>query len=100
MIQVVNKKTFKNTGYGIEYIGRPSVFGNPFRIKDENERPVVIKQYEDYFRKHKDLMMKDELDRLAYIAKNIDLYLVCWCAPKLCHGNIIKLYLEWRLMYE
>jgi hypothetical protein len=36
-----------------------------------------------------------ELKRLAGLAKQEDLTLVCWCAPKLCHGDIVKSSIEW-----
>jgi hypothetical protein len=36
-----------------------------------------------------------ELRRLAELAKQGDLTLVCWRPPKLCHGAIVKSSIEW-----
>lgn len=41
-IHVVNKRTFKGEGI---YVGRPSILGNPFKMKDEADRERVIQEY-------------------------------------------------------
>lgn len=94
MITVTNKKS---GGKG-EYIGRPSPLGNPFRIKGNGGREEVIRKYREW------LMWKIgcanepiilELCRLYEIwQREGKLTLVCWCAPKACHGDVIKEILE------
>lgn len=64
------------------YIGRPSKWGNPFSIGKDGTREEVVEKYRTYLLSHTDLVeqAKKELG-----GKN----LVCFCAPKLCHGNIL-----------
>lgn len=101
MITVRNRRTYSGPGY---YIGRPSIFGNPFSMADKNdleERTEVIKQY----RKHLGILLRDneiarllrdnkmaqdEIRRLVRLAQKSDLNLVCWCAPLACHGDVLK----------
>ena len=66
------------------YIGRGSVYGNPYVIGKHGTREEVIDKY------RKDL--KDCLDDpetqealLALDGKD----LVCFCAPKPCHGDVL-----------
>jgi hypothetical protein len=96
-ISVRNKRSWKGAG---EYIGRPSVLGNPFFLADKNDdamRHRVIKDYKFWITQHihnKNKPVLEELVRLAKIAELGDLNLICWCAPKACHGDIIKRILE------
>ncbi len=64
------------------YIGRPSKFGNPFEIGKDGTREEVIAKYKEYLRGNKPLqkLVKQEL-----LGKD----LVCYCAPKPCHGDIL-----------
>ena len=41
--------------------------------------------------------VKEELTRLADLARRGPLVLVCWCAPKACHADIIREVLEGML---
>jgi hypothetical protein len=64
------------------YIGRPSKFGNPFRTGPDGDRDEVIDKYEAYLLANPALIAaaKREL-------RGLDL--ICWCAPKRCHGDIL-----------
>lgn len=64
------------------YIGRPSKWGNPFKARSQNDRDDVIDKYEEMLRSSPDLVF-DIMNEL----KGKDL--VCHCAPKRCHGDII-----------
>ena len=64
------------------YIGRPSKWGNPFRISVENSREEAVKKFESY------VLGNPEL--LKNIAELRGKSLGCWCYPELCHGNILK----------
>jgi len=68
---------------GSVYIGRPSPFGNPFSIGKDGSREEVIEKYRQWLQDQPRLIkiMKREL-------KGKDL--VCFCAPKPCHGDVIK----------
>lgn len=89
----VGKKWEKNA----QYIGRGSPLGNPFYMADESQRDTVCDHYQVWF-DHKvadlDPQVMRELDRLYLLAKQGDLVLGCFCAPKRCHGETIKAYLE------
>ena len=94
-IKVVNKRS----GTPGEYVGRPSVLGNPFTIGHDGTRDEVITKYRRWLWDHmipgSDVLA--EIDRLA--EKFIDqrgLTLVCWCAPKACHADVIAAAVEWR----
>lgn len=72
------------------YIGRGSVYGNPFVIGIHGSRTEVLKRFE------KEIL--PELDVSDLVGKD----LVCYCVPKKCHGELIirkikKLYpFGWR----
>lgn len=95
MITVANRKTHRGHG---EYIGRPSILGNPFEMEDESQRAAVISQFRSWLWnkiKLQDPVVLGELQRLKAIADNGDLVLVCWCAPLPCHADVIKKCIEW-----
>ena len=89
MISVGNKQH----GAKGMYVGRPSPLGNPFAMQGESTRAQVIRDYEDWLAEQ--LLdprspVSIEMSRLAALARKQDLCLVCWCAPKACHADIIK----------
>lgn len=79
--QVLNKKTLTGPVSNAVYIGRPSIWGNPFVIGKDGTRAEVVAKYEQWLLRQPDLMAK--LDRLR--GRN----LVCWCAPLGCHGDVL-----------
>jgi len=86
MTKVVHCKKEK---YNI-YIGRPSIFGNPFKIgKDGNRREVIAKFGEYFFNR----IMNDRKFHLAVLDLKGKI-LGCWCKPQDCHGDVIVAYLE------
>lgn len=75
------------------YIGRPSIFGNPFRLrnpKDDQERAVVLDRFRQYFleRITTDTTFRAQVETL----RGQDLG--CWCAPRTCHGEVILAWLR------
>lgn len=66
---------------GAIYVGRPSVWGNPYVIGKDGTRKEVIAQYAVYFYASKKLLARIEELR----GKD----LVCWCAPLDCHASIL-----------
>ncbi len=70
---------------GAIYIGRPSIFGNPFVIGKNGTRKQVIEKFEIYLQETPSLLkkVKEEL-------KGKDL--ICHCAPKACHGDVLMRY--------
>jgi hypothetical protein len=63
------------------YIGRPSKWGNPFSMKNEQDRANVIQQYEEW------IMQQPHL--LAALPELRGKTLGCWCAPRACHGDVL-----------
>ena len=63
------------------YIGRPSIWGNPFVIGKDGDRATVITKYENWVLRNNTLMSR------IHELKGKDL--VCWCAPLPCHGDVL-----------
>lgn len=70
----------KRDSYDV-YIGRPSKWGNPFKIGPDGTRKIVIEKYRKYILSNEKLM-KD-------IHELKGKTLACWCHPKLCHGDVL-----------
>lgn len=81
MLKILNKKT-DNIPVDAVYIGRGSKWGNPFRIGTHGNRRQVIEKYR-LFINSKPILLEEAKKEL----KNKDL--VCWCAPRACHGDIL-----------
>lgn len=89
MIKVVNMRTY--CGY-YRYVGRPTKYGNPFQLDGQEDREKVIIDFAAYW-------YAPEQKRLRQIALQeikLDDTLGCYCAPMLCHADIIAGYVEWR----
>ena len=71
------------------YIGRPSIFGNPFSVK-EYGREGCIARYKEYFYKR----IKEDVKFKEAVLKLKDKTLGCFCKPLACHGDVIKEYLD------
>jgi len=95
MITVVNRRTYKGPG---EWICRgKSPLGNPFKMKNENDRQKVIEEYKKWISnqlKHGNAFISTEYLRLLEMASKGNLVLICWCAPKACHGDVLKEMIE------
>lgn len=68
------------------YVGRPSKWGNPYKIGDRRgevtlDRTLAIGQFVDWFLySDQGVALHDQLGEL--VGKD----LVCWCAPQDCHA--------------
>lgn len=89
---VANLHVIEQLGPYDVYIGRAGkgfkgYFGNPFTT---GNRETIFYKYKEYFytRIEKDAGFKAEIEKLR--GKR----LVCFCAPKMCHGDIIAYYLN------
>ena len=68
------------------YIGRPSKWGNPFKLAtgaSDLERRRCLDKYLAWLKQQPELM--------AAIPELRGKTLGCWCAPKLCHGHALAL---------
>lgn len=70
------------------YIGRPSLFGNPFSHLEKSlarfrcsSREEAISRYEEWVREQPSIM-----EKLSEIAGKT---LGCWCFPNSCHGDVL-----------
>ena len=81
MPRVYNKRTDKIPANAV-YVGRPSPFGNPFYMKNEDQRDAVVNAFEKYVLARPVLVarIKNELH-----GKD----LVCWCSPRRCHADVL-----------
>ena len=80
-MKVYNKRK-KNIPSDAVYIGRGSPYGNPFIIGRDGNRDEVCDKYEKYIEANPDLKAK-------FISELRGKDLVCWCAPKRCHGDYL-----------
>lgn len=93
-MKVINLRKEKYT----HYIGRGSIFGNPFVIGKDGNRGDVIIKYEKYIRnKMYSLVYLTDLGKALYNLPE-DAILGCFCKPQACHGDIIiKI---WKELHE
>ena len=68
------------------YIGRPSKWGNPFRIGKDGNREQVINKYREW--------IKGQPILLSSLLELKDKVLGCWCTPLACHGDVLIELLE------
>lgn len=64
------------------YIGRPTKWGNPYAMLNPEDRPLAIQRYREYLDSHPELVEQAKRELR-------DKDLVCFCAPKPCHGDIL-----------
>lgn len=76
---------------GARYVGRPTPLGNPFRIGRDGTREEVVRKYEAWFRER--IRSNRRFRAIVENLRGVHA-LVCWCAPKRCHAEIIASYLE------
>lgn len=70
------------------YVGRPSKWGNPFKIGDESYYPGTPMTREDAVEHFRASVYSPWLH--AEIRKELaGKDLVCWCAPKPCHADVL-----------
>ena len=67
-------------------IDRRSDWGNPFKIGKKSSRAEVVANFEEYLAGKPEL-----LERLPDLKGKA---LACWCAPRACHGDVLKRWVE------
>ena len=77
--RVVNKRTYRGAEAAV-YVGRPSVWGNPFSLKRYGTG--VFRRYLDYMGEHPELVARAREELGGRL-------LMCWCAPRLCHAEVL-----------
>jgi hypothetical protein len=79
--KVWNKRD-PNVPKGAVYVGRPTKWGNPYTLIDEKNRDDVIELFRTYLLAYPQLL---EAAKAELRGK----HLVCWCAPKPCHADVL-----------
>jgi len=70
---------------GARYIGRPSRWGNPFKLGRDGDREQVMAKYAAWLEDRlADDTFRKELRKLSEATA-----LVCWCKPEACHGDLL-----------
>lgn len=64
------------------YIGRPSMWGNPFSIGKDGTRADVIAKYQTWLEARPELIAKAKAELKGKV-------LACWCSPLACHGDTL-----------
>ena len=82
MPKVWNKKD-PNCPKDAVYVGRPSKWGNPYKIGRDGSRTEVIELYRHYLAQRNLIHTKLDLSELS--GKD----LACWCAPLPCHADVL-----------
>jgi hypothetical protein len=80
------------------YIGRPSIFGNPFAVGKKcklcgevhSDGGSTLPCYKKYF----DKRIAEDHDFKSKVLELKDKILICYCEPNPCHGRIIAAYLD------
>lgn len=80
MPRVWNKRDAR-TPEGAIYVGRPSRWGNPFSVQRYG-RKGAIERYSVWLTER---LAKRQLNLRELEGKD----LVCWCAPRACHADIL-----------
>lgn len=85
-LQVLNRKRTSGLvaeidGTPVVYVGRPTKWGNPFKVGVDGTRAAVIGKYESYLRNTPKL--------LAALPELRGKHLECWCAPQSCHADVL-----------
>jgi hypothetical protein len=108
MIELMNMKRGDHLTYDYDFIiDRRSPVGNPFKIGNGVNRDGSCIKYDRYFNfrvwraKQYNANDPEDLKFILYLNEIEEAYkkwgrlrLFCWCAPKRCHGETIKRYIE------
>jgi len=78
----VYNKHMRNAPEDAVYVGRPSMWGNPFEINKDTTREQAVAKFEAFLAEAPQnyIVIKEQL-------KGKDL--VCFCAPLPCHADIL-----------
>ena len=69
------------------FIGRPSKWGNPFKIGRDGDRDEVLRKYERWL-----MELRNGRYRPLFYEATTELsgkVLGCYCAPLRCHGDVL-----------
>lgn len=83
----------EETGYKVEYVGRPTPWGNPFtHLPLKGTRAIFyVSSREESIAKYREwLTSPEQADLLAEAKLRLKgKVLTCWCKPKACHADVL-----------
>lgn len=98
MCTVVNRRLVNMRDPDVVYIGRGSMWGNPFSHKDDTKAIVQVKTVAEAIQEYRKWLWFQIKNGIVTIEMLKDLdgkRLACYCAPNPCHGNVIKQAVRW-----
>lgn len=78
------------------YIGRGSVWGNPYPITPEQDRLTVCYKYVDHLLQS----LRDRKITFQMLRKLAKKQLVCFCMPQACHGIVINIAVGYAMAFK
>jgi hypothetical protein len=88
----------KGQGLGGVYVGRPTPLGNPFRLEREDQREEVVARYAAWLEEELHRGNREVARALEELYRRLKrqgaLTLLCFCAPRRCHGEVIAEHLR------
>lgn len=77
-------------------VDRSSILGNPFVMGRDGDRDEVCEKYKDWFSVARDRAeVYTELKKMKDVYEKLGkLRLFCWCAPKRCHAETIREFID------
>ena len=77
------------------YIGRPSKWGNPFKIGRDGNREEVIEKYGEWLIGAREAPGGEERPALDEAKQKLrGKRLGCYCRPRACHGDVLKKFVD------
>lgn len=98
MCQVVNRRNINIRDPDVVYIGRGSLWGNPFTHKEGTKADFVVATVAEAIASYRAYLWSQIKCGAVTIEMLKDLdgkRLACYCAPNPCHGNVIKRAVQW-----
>jgi hypothetical protein len=77
----IHCKGRRTDGPDYVFVGRPSKWGNPFRIGPDGDRATVIQKYRRYLYHRPDL--------ITALPELTGKRLGCFCKPEACHADVL-----------
>jgi len=96
-IKVININKYESDDY--IYIGRPSLFGNPYSSKEKSITEYKVGSKKEAISKYREYILENVsiLDNLiSELEHNGYNKIGCFCKPSGCHGDVLKELIEER----
>lgn len=98
---VANTRTYRGSTADAVYVGRPSKYGNPFKVGMWS-RDGVIRTRSQLLAAFEYWWLHDDRTALRWQAGQElrDKVLLCWCAPAPCHADILAAWVNAQVKCE